>query len=227
MEQKKSRKKLLIALLAALLLVGVGGTVAWLTSSNTLVNEFTVGTFSEPTTDPEDSSQPLDKVNGNFDGNLYEKNWNPNEEHKLMPGTTYQKDPYVGIGPGSEDGVVYVYVENNFTNTDKIYFTINNGWEAVAGKTTAGAVSGSYKSGLFKYTAGLVGKADEDSWTTTPLFTNIVVADDATSDDFEVAQGQDTAVTVKSFIHQAKDSSGADISASEIQSAAETAFGIA
>ena len=144
-----------------------------------------------------------------------------------MPGTTYQKDPYVGIGPGSEDGVVYVYVENNFTNTDKIYFTINNGWEAVAGKTTAGAVSGSYKSGLFKYSAGLVGKTNEDSWTTTPLFTNIVVADDATSDDFEVAQGQDTAVTVKSFIHQAKDSSGADISASEIQSAAETAFGIA
>lgn len=227
MEQKKNKKKLLIALLVALLLVGVGGTVAWLTSSNSLINEFTVGTFSEPTTDPEDSSQPLDKVNGNFNGNLYEKNWNPNEDHKLMPGTTYSKDPYVGIGPGSEDGVVYVYVENNFTNTNKIYFTINSGWEAVAGKTAAGAASGTYKSGLFKYTAVLEGQDDADSWTSTPLFTNVVVADGATSDDFEVAQGQDTAITVKSFIHQAKDSTGSDISATEIQSAAETAFGIA
>ena len=82
-------------------------------------------------------------------------------------------------------------------------------------------------SNLFKYKAVLEGQDDADSWTSTPLFTNIVVADGATSDDFEVAQGQDTAITVKSFIHQAKDSTGSDISAAEIQSAAETAFHIA
>ena len=121
----KNKKKILIPLLLLVLLVAVGGTVAWLTSTSELTNNFTVGSFTEPTTDPVNpqttlASEIAQGMN-NLDGNLFEKSWDARDEHKLLPGIEFDKDPYVGIGPGSEDGVVYVYVENNFTKTNNIF----------------------------------------------------------------------------------------------------------
>lgn len=215
--EKNNKKKLLIPLLLLLLLVGVGGTVAWLTSTSTLTNNFTVGSFTEPTTDPVTPTTLLeDEIEagtGSLDGNLFEKSWKKNDEHKLLPGVTFAKDPYVGIGPNSEDAVVYVYVENNLSN--KVYFTINTGWEAVTGYTKAGYTPEGvqevrYTSGLFKYTAGLTASTS-DVWTTAPLFSQVVIDASANNSDFEVEAGKDTTITVKSFLHQAKDASGNNI----------------
>ena len=115
---KKNKKRLLlIVLLGVISLTFIGGTVAWLTQTNTLTNSFTIGTFEIPTTDPTDGSQV------SLDGHLYEPSWDESETHKLLPGVTFAKDPYVGIGQGSEDAEVYVYVKNNFSN--KVYFNLN------------------------------------------------------------------------------------------------------
>lgn len=222
----KNKKKLLVPLLLLVLLVVVGGTVAWLTKTNTLTNSFSVGSFTEPTTDPEDSSVLLANETGSLDGNLFEKSWVSSAEHKLLPGETFAKDPYVGIGPNSEDAVVYVYVENTLSN--KVYFTINNGWEAVTNETTAGSASGTYTSGLFKYTNGLTASTSADVWTSTPLFSQVVVDQSATATDFTPSSGNDRAITVKSFLHQAKDASDNTIDdTTVILPAAKAAFGIA
>ena len=219
--KKKNRKYVVIPLLLLLLLVTVGGTVAWLTATNTKTNTFTVGKFVKPAKTPDGTANNLDEF-------LTEPSWVTTAEHKLLPGVTYAKDPYVGIGKGSEDAVVYVQVTNPFSN--KVYFTINEGWEAVPGETTVaatGAPANSYTSGLFKYTAGLNNATSGEVWTTTPLFSNVVVANNATDVDFSVPQGTDPAITVKSFIHQAKDGSGQPIDdTTVILPAAKAAFGI-
>lgn len=219
MQEKKNNKKriALIVLVVLLIITIVGGTVAWLTRTDRLNNKFTVGSFEKPTTDPTDPTKTI-----SIDGNLYEPSWDSEAEHKLLPGISFDKDPYVGIGKGSEDAAVYVYVENNFSN--KVYFTMNTGWEAV--EATAGAKADTYTSGLFKYTAGLSNAADADVWTSAPLFSKVVVADDANISDFTVAAGKDKEIIVSSFLHQAKDDEGNDIDATEILTAAKKAFGI-
>ena len=219
MENKKEKRKSVLLILL-MLLIGfamVSGTVAWLTKTDKITNSFTIGTFEEPSTSPVDPTLTVD-----LDGNLYEPSWNANEEHKLLPGVSFEKDPYVGIGKGSEDAVVYVYVQNNFSN--KVYFTINQGWEAVDGETTSGYATGTYTSGLFKYTAGLSGAASADVWTQTPLFSTVSADDSSDIADFTVSDGKNNEIVVSSFIHQAKDDEGNAISDSEILTAAKSAF---
>lgn len=213
---EKKRNALLVVLGVILAAGIIGGTVAWLTRTSSLTNTFTVGSFETPVTDPTDSSKSI-----SIDGNLYEPSWDEDAEHKLLPGNEYAKDPYVGIGAGSEDGVVYVYVKNNFSN--KIYFEINNGWSAVSGYATAGSKAGTYTSGLFKYDTVLTAKSNGDTWTTTPLFSKVEVADTANSTDFNTGSNDKT-ITVSSFLHQAKDDEGEDIDATEILNAAKSAF---
>lgn len=220
-EKRENKKKLYIALILLLLLVTITatGTISWLTKVSSISNTFTVGAFEKPTTSPVD---PLQQIT--IDGNIYEPSWNSEEEHRLIPAAVFAKDPYVGIGAGSEDAVVYVYVENSFSN--KVYFTINSGWEAVSNSTTAGYKEGTYTSGLFKYTAGLSAAADVDKWTTTPLFSELSTDETSELVDFTVADGEKTEIKVSSFLHQAKDSDGTAIPESTIEAAVKTTFGI-
>jgi len=224
---KLDKKSILIVILAiALIGVMIGGTVAWLTATSTLTNSFTVGSFNLPTTDP-DAVGGAD--NDDIEQYLYEPSWVDTAEHKLVPGVSFDKDPYVGIGKGSEDAVVYVNITNNYSN--KVYFTINDGWEAVeaedASIVTENGENKNFTSGLFKYTAGLTNATNTDVWTEKPLFSEIVVADDANTSDLTVGQGKENQIVVSSFIHQAKDSEGSNISdADVILPAAKAAFGI-
>lgn len=214
--KKKNRKYVVIPLLLLLLLVAVGGTVAWLTATNTRTNTFTVGSFNVPEKLP-------DGQNANTEHEfLVEPAWNTEDAHKLLPGVTFAKDPTVGLGAKSEAGVVYMYVTNNLSN--KVYFTLGNGWAPVDGYTTAGSANGTYTSGLFKYTNILTPAASGDTWT-TPLFSNVVVDNTAEESDITVQSG-DPQIVVKSFIHQAYNASGQAISDTEILTAAKTALGV-
>ena len=218
-QRKESNKKIMAVIVFALIVAFLvaAGTIAWLTRTSSVSNTFTVGSFESPVTDPKDSTKSI-----NIDGNIYEPSWDASATHKLIPSATFVKDPYIGIGAGSEDAVVYAYVENNFSN--KVYFTINEGWEAV--QATAGSQNGTYTSGLFKYTAGLTAKTDGDSWTTTPLFSSVATDEAATLTDFTPATGKDYEIKVSSFLHQAKDNDGAPISDATILAAAKSAFGL-
>lgn len=218
--QRKENNKKILAVIVFTLIVAflvAAGTIAWLTRVSSVSNTFTVGSFESPKTDPTDPTKAI-----NIDGNIYEPSWKASETHKLIPSATFVKDPYIGIGAGSEDAVVYAYVENNFSN--KVYFTINSGWEAV--EATAGSKAGTYTSGLFKYSAGLTSKADGDTWTTTPLFSAVETDEAAVLADFTPATGKNSEIKVSSFLHQAKDNEGTAIPDTTIVAAAKAAFGI-
>lgn len=228
---KKSRKKVILLSVTALFLVAciTMGTMAWLTAQDSLTNTFTVGSFTKPnmdddvtTPDPQPGVDEDAEPNKGLGGYMIEPSWDtrPDAEHKLVPGGSLYKDPYVGIGAGSEDAVVYVYVDNNFVN-QSVYFTLNDGWEAVAGQTTAGPEADTYVGGLFKYSNTLVAEADEDVWTTNPVFTKVIVNEDADTEDLDV---EEKTIGVSCFIHQAKNGEGADIDSDEIEKAAIAAF---
>lgn len=193
-QQKKKRTGLVIALVACLALVGVGGVMAWYNAQSQLTNTFTTGNIKPPTTDPDKPTEPIDPSNPdnpnvpNLNGNIYEKNWV--DGSVITPGSVVPKDPNIGLAPGSDDAYVFVYVKNNFA--DGVTFEIDNSkWAPVANNVVDDANTGDsvYKGGLFMYTAGganpVLLPSDKaptggsDVWT-GPLFTHVTASDGAT-----------------------------------------------
>ena len=110
-------KKIVAALLAVVLLIGigVGGTLAWLSAtSGTVTNTFTVG----------DVNIELKEHDLKGDGNL-DTNTEVTEEntYKILPGTSQPKDPFVRVKANSEDSWIFVQVKevNNTTGTGLKY----------------------------------------------------------------------------------------------------------
>lgn len=98
----KRTKKILAMLLCAVLLIGVsvGGTLAYLTSQDEVVNNFTVGkvkiSLDEAPVNDAGKKLPGDRVQTNA--------------YHLLPGHEYSKDPQVHITKGSEDCYVRMFV---------------------------------------------------------------------------------------------------------------------
>lgn len=128
---KKTTKALLMAACAlALVLTTVMGTVAYLTSNDTVTNTFTVGkvkiTLDEAKVD--EYGAPIDGAD-RVDANTY----------KLIPGHEYTKDPTIHFEAGSEKSYVFVEVQNgieNYESKTEGYVSItqqivNNGWTAL------------------------------------------------------------------------------------------------
>ena len=115
--KKTNSTKRNTAVIVAIILVcilAIGGTIAYLTSHSELTNTFTVGSINPIDPDkpgPGDGEIPeKDKTDETkLKGNLYEPSWIQNS--KIFPSAKIDKDPYVGVGPGSEASVVYVYVK--------------------------------------------------------------------------------------------------------------------
>lgn len=122
-------KKKTVALLLALVLVfgmAVGGTIAYLTSTDEVVNTFTVGSvaITLDETDVDNSTEgenDRDKANG----------------YKLMPGHEYKKDPIVHVAATSEDCYLFVTVVDEIVaiQDEKTVATqmAENGWARVEG----------------------------------------------------------------------------------------------
>ena len=107
----KTRSKALLLTLCAVLLVAASvlGTMAYLTSTDTVTNTFTVGSVAIK----------LDEAQANTDGTLV-----PNAErvkansYKLLPGHTYNKDPMVTVLSGSE--LSYVRMTVTFSKANEL-----------------------------------------------------------------------------------------------------------
>ena len=102
----KTKSKALLLTLCAVLLVAASvlGTMAYLTSTDTVTNTFTVGKV-EIKLDETDVTNPTGpRVQAN--------------SYKLMPGTTYTKDPTVTVLKGSEES--YVRMKVTFNNATEI-----------------------------------------------------------------------------------------------------------
>ena len=99
---KKTRKILLMAACAVLLVcISVGATVAYLTSTDQVVNTFTVGKVAIK----------LDEAKANLDGSLVANAARVKaNEYKLLPGHTYNKDPMVTVLKDSEPAYIKMTV---------------------------------------------------------------------------------------------------------------------
>ena len=101
----KTRNKALVLTLCAVLLVvaTVMGTMAYLTSTDSVTNTFTVGKVA----------LTLDEAKVNTDGTLVANADRVKDNaYKLIPGHSYTKDPTVHVAADSEDSYIFVKVEN-------------------------------------------------------------------------------------------------------------------
>ena len=107
----KTKSKALLLTLCAVLLVAasVMGTMAYLTSNDTVTNTFTVGKVAIK----------LDEANVGTDGKpVAGADRVQANEYKLLPGGTYTKDPTVTVLDGSEES--YVRMKVTFNNAAQI-----------------------------------------------------------------------------------------------------------
>lgn len=213
MENTKGRKRTLaiIAVVVCLALAAVGGTIAWLTASNSVANNFTVGEITDPDTPP--SGEPDPDVPGSdatLEGNIYEIF---KQDSKIIPGEDVVKRAWIGIGDKSENSFVFAYVDNKMMAEggvagaeDYTYFTLNKGWKPVTGEAHLyNNESGKYTGGLFMwvgedgtsdYPVALIGNENADVWTNQPVFNTVEIPGTAVASDF----AQDPVMNVHSFI---------------------------
>lgn len=126
---KTRSKALLLALCAVVLVVAtVFGTMAYLTSTDEVVNTFTVGnvaiTLDETDVDNSTSNTDRDQANS----------------YKLMPGHTYIKDPIIHVDATSEDCYLFVKVDNQIAAIEATDATVESqmaakGWVVVDRQT--------------------------------------------------------------------------------------------
>lgn len=132
---KKSKAILMVVCAMLLVAASVMGTLAYLTSTATVTNTFSVGnvaiTMDEKDVDNSTTGAERDTENA----------------YKLMPGHEYEKDPTIHVAPTSEKCYLFVNVVNGIeaieekgTDTATATTTVAaqmtaNGWEAVEGQT--------------------------------------------------------------------------------------------
>lgn len=114
-------KKQIIATTSAAALaltIGIGGTMAYLTSvTDPITNTFTVGNVA----------LELKETKGT--GNDTSKNFT------VSPGTSVAKDPTVTVKANSEKCYVFVKVEEANNDADQIVWGVRDDWDPVEGET--------------------------------------------------------------------------------------------
>lgn len=160
---KKKTKALMLVLCAVLLVTAsVLGTMAYLTSTDQVVNTFTVGKVAIT----------LDEAQVKEDGTPVADAARVKENaYHLLPGHGYTKDPTVHVQANSEDSFIFVKVENGIekyeAGTTIAAQIAANGWTRLAGVANV-----YYKA----YT-----KSAEI--TDLPVFGNFTIADNANGAD--------------------------------------------
>lgn len=105
----KTKSKALLMTLCAVLLVAASvlGTMAYLTSQDSVKNTFSIGKIAIT----------LDEAQVDADGKAQMNVARVKENsYKLMPGHKYDKDPTVHVEKGSEDAYIFVKVENGISD---------------------------------------------------------------------------------------------------------------
>lgn len=198
MEETRNKRKIVltVVLVLALIAAAIAGTYAWLTAQDSAQNTFTVGEFNEPSVKPDPSNPDEPGSDPSADGFLTETKWV--DLSKVYQGAEIAKNPNVGIGEGSDDAYVFVYVDNNTQASDSDiatnapYFFLNEGWKAVdADSITVGEnQQTAYTGGLFVYKGGAepnsyIFKASENADDYTgEVFSEVIVPKGANLDKY-------------------------------------------
>lgn len=108
------KKKALVVLCAlvgvvAIVVTSVLATVAYLTSSATISNTFTIGevgiTMDEALVDADGKKRTGEDAGRSANGNNY----------TLVPGATYDKDPTIHVTEGSQDSYLFAIIDNEIS----------------------------------------------------------------------------------------------------------------
>lgn len=233
MENKKKKRYGIIAALLLLVLAAGVGTYAWLTATADLHNVFTIGKFEAPENkpDPEHPENPDPTKPNAGKAYLFETKWDPSAEHKMVPGSSMDKNPNVGIGKGSDDAYVFIYVKNAVVNDDASYaktpcFELGSNWKAVEGETKQN-VDSKYVSGLFMYAKGaengpavLKAGAAQDVYT-GELFKEVMIPGKMTKEDVVSGEAKPE-IAVSAFIFGDGQADGATSAADNAVAQAKT-----
>ena len=114
----KSKKKVLVTLLCAALLVfaSVMGTLAYLQSQTaTATNTFTVGAITATLDEAKVDLYGKAMKGEAFVDDVKDADRRTTNTYKLIPGHTYVKDPTIHIAKGSEECYVFVKVVDQIT----------------------------------------------------------------------------------------------------------------
>ena len=127
---KSVKKAIVAALCAGTLVVGsVAGTMAYLTSTDEVVNTFTVGnvaiTLDEAKVNT--AGYPIDENNDKVE--LSSAPRVKENTYKLVPGHSYTKDQIVNVDDESEDCDLVVKVENGIADIEAA--SVQNGYQSI------------------------------------------------------------------------------------------------
>lgn len=206
-ERKNMKKKLLIMSVAMVLVCAfaVGMTIAYLTSTDEVVNTFTVGNVQIE----------LDEAKVDVYGNLVvdSETGSPvprikDNSYKLIPGHTYTKDPTVTVLEGSEES--YIKMTVTVTKSDvldtifapngaqltEIFTGFGSNWEY-----KSNTEDNENKTRTYEFWYKETVDARENAEELEPLFTSIVVPDFITGD--QLAELQTMKITVNAYAIQA------------------------
>lgn len=182
---------LLVCMMALVVCISVGATIAYLTDDDAVINTFTVGNVQielwETDTDGDNN-----KDDNHADG----KHDKANEYH-LLPGQTYVKDPTVTIKAKSEDAYIRMMVTVDELDELKAafpkekYSTYYNGDLFLLQMLVSGWNGGIWEYETFDEATATyefryhtaVGNDAETDKTIEPLFTHIVIPGSVTNDE--------------------------------------------
>ena len=163
----KKTKAILMALCAVLLVAAsVMGTLAYLTSTDQVINTFTVGKV-DITLD----EAPVDANGQKTNGPRRTSN-----EYHLLPGHRYDKDPIVHVAADSEDCYLFVKVENGIAAIEDPSNTIASqmaakGWDVVDAD-----------KGIYVY-GTVAAPTAVDAGTNVPVFDEFTISGDVTNEE--------------------------------------------
>ena len=208
----KTKSKILLLMLCAVALVAASvlGTLAYLTSQDTVTNTFTVGKVQIK----------LDEAAANPDGSLVANADRVKaNSYKLLPGHTYNKDPMVTVLKGSESSYIKMTVTfSKAAELDEIFkpngadmTSIFNGYDGTTwiAKDVTKDTAANTRTYEFWYKNAVAAIADDaDDVALEPLFTSIKVPGFITNAQLDTIKGM--TITVNAYAIQADGFANAD-----------------
>lgn len=205
---KTAKKAMLMTLCAIILVVAtVFGTMAYLTSTDEVVNTFTVGNVAIK----------LDEAKANTDGSLVEgADRVKANSYKLLPGHTYNKDPMVTLLEGSETSYVKMTVTFSKANElDAIFApdganltSIFNGYDAANWTAKGNTKDATANTRTYEFWYKEAVGAPTADVALDALFDSITVPGTITKEQLDTIKGM--TITVNAYAIQADGFANAD-----------------
>ncbi len=214
----KARKKIILIclLMAAAITVSIVGTLAFLTSTDEVVNTFTIGKVKISLDEAD-----VDDYGRAIDGALRVKE----NSYCLIPGRTYVKDPTVTVKAGSEEAYVRMLVTINKYDVLKEVFGdgflpqnyVDGTWDAETWVYQSTAVNGSSVTYEFRYYDKIngvdtVNAANSNGNIVLPaLFESFTLPGNVTGDELKLLnEGEEFKITVNAHAIQSLGFGNAD-----------------